>query len=229
MSDYPSLAQRVLAEFLGTLLFVAVGAGSAVASQSVGAAGGSSLLVAGLANGVGLAVAISATMGVSGGHLNPAVTLGLVAGGKAKRSDAVPYIVAQVAGATLACVLLVYSLPQPLGNAAHWGAPSVSGVSVAQAALLEAAMTFFLVFAVYGTVVDERAPKVAGFGVGLFVLTAVLAIGPFTGAAMNPARATGPMLAGLFFPGYWYIYWLGPAAGGVLAGAVQRLLQRKQV
>jgi aquaporin TIP len=228
MSGNPSLAQRALAEFLGTFLFVAVGAGSAVAFQSLGAPGGSSLVVAGLANGIGLGVAISATMGISGGHLNPAVTVGLLVGKKARGSDVLPYIVAQVLGATFACFLLVSTLPQNLGSAVHWGAPAIAGVSVAQGALLEAAMTFFLVFTVYGTIVDARAPKIAGFGVGLFVLAAVLAIGPFTGAAMNPARATGPMVAGLFFPGYWYLYWAGPLAGGIIAGAVQRFIERKQ-
>ncbi|MDG6908641.1 MAG: aquaporin, partial [Nitrososphaerota archaeon] len=88
-------------------------------------------------------------------------------------------------------------------------------------------MTFFLVLAVYGTIVDSRAPKIAGFGVGLAVLTDVLAGGPFTGAAMNPARAMGPMIAGLFFPSYWYVYWVGPLLGGILAGLVYHYVLEK--
>jgi len=85
---------------------------------------------------------------------------------------------------------------------------------------LELVLTFFLILAVYGTIVDRRAPKIAGFGVGLVVVADVLTGGPFTGAAMNPARATGPMLASLTFPSYWYAYWIGPVIGGVLAGLV---------
>ena len=93
-------------------------------------------------------------------------------------------------------------------------------------------MTFLLVTAVYGTIVDKRAPKIAGFGVGLIVLADVLVGGPFTGAAMNPARAMGPMIAGLVtgvsFPSYWYIYWVGPLIGAILAGLLySRVLEDK--
>ena len=85
-------------------------------------------------------------------------------------------------------------------------------------------MTFILVLAVYGTIVDKRAPKIAGFGVGLIVVADVLAGGPFTGAAMNPARVMGPMIASLSFPSYWYIYWIGPIIGGALAGLIYSLI-----
>ena len=222
MSNSVSLSQKLSAEVLGTFIFVFVGAGSAVASRYIGITDpGSALLVAALANGVGLGVGISTTMAVSGGALNPAVAIGLWVGGKLPAREVVPYIVAEILGAAIAGGLLVAVAPQAIGNAVHWGAPGLSSAtSVAQGLLFELIMTFFLVLAVYGTAVDARAPKIAGFGIGLLVLADVLVGGPFTGAAMNPARAMGPMIAGLYFPSYWYIYWIGPVAGGILAGLV---------
>ena len=229
MSDDVVLYRRVAAEILGTFLFVFVGAGSAVATQYLGVSdAGSSILIAALANGLGLAIGISITMGVSGGVLNPAVTLALLLGRKIRGRDAVPYIIAQLVGATLAGILLIAASPSSVGTAAHWGAPTLSNdISVAQGTLFELVMTFLLVLAVFGTIVDKRAPKIGGFGVGLIVLADVLTGGPFTGAAMNPARAMGPMIASLSFPSYWYIYWVGPIIGAALAGLIySRLIER---
>jgi MIP family channel proteins len=236
LSNEPDLARRYVAELLGTFLFVFVGAGSAVATQYLFTAydASGSLLVAAVANGLGLAIGISITMGISGGHLNPAVTIGLLIGKKAKAKDVIPYWVAQLVGAIIAGLLLVSVLPSDTGKAVSWGAPvlATNVISVAQGTVFELAMTFFLVMAVYGTIVDKRAPKIAGFGVGLTVLADVLVGGPFTGAAMNPARAMGPMIAGLVtgvsFPSYWYIYWVGPIIGAALAGLVySRVLEDK--
>src|SRR5215467_10605015 len=114
MSSEISLRRRLVAEFLGTFLFVFVGAGSAVATNVLGFSNpGASLLIAAFANGLGLSVAISITMGISGGVLNPAVTLGLFLGKKLKGKDVVPYIVAQLVGATLAAAVLIASVPSP--------------------------------------------------------------------------------------------------------------------
>ena len=228
MSSEPTIAKRCAAELLGTFMFVFVGAGSAVASGY--AFNTDSLLVAAFANGIGLAVGITATMAISGGHLNPAVTVGLVLGKKAKARDVIPYILAQLVGATIAGLALVSLLPSDTGKAVNWGAPSLApGVTTAtEGTIIELVMTFFLVLSVYGTIVDKRAPKIGGFGVGLIVLADVLVGGPFTGAAMNPARAMGPMIASLTFPSYWYIYWIGPVIGAALAGLVySRVLEDK--
>ena len=228
MSSEPIIAKRCVAELLGTFMFVFVGAGSAVASEY--AFNSSGLLVAAFANGIGLAVSISVTMAISGGQLNPAVTIGLLLGKKVKATDVIPYILAQLVGATIAGLALISLLPSDTGKAVSWGAPSLaSGVTTAtEGTAIELIMTFFLVLAVYGTIVDKRAPKIAGFGVGLIVLADVLVGGPFTGAAMNPARAMGPMIASLTFPSYWYIYWIGPVIGAALAGLVySRILENK--
>lgn len=210
------------AEFFGVFIFVFVGAGSAVATQFLGVSNpGSGLIIAALANGIGLGVAISSTMAISGGALNPAVVVGLWVGKKLPTREVIPYIVAELLGATLAAGMLIAAAPSAIGKAVHWGSPTLaSAINSWQGMLFELAMTFFLVFVVYGTAVDGRAPKIAGLGIGLLVVADVLVGGPFTGAAMNPARAMGPMIAGLFFPGYWWIYWVGPIFGGILAGLV---------
>jgi MIP family channel proteins len=196
----------------------------AVATKSFGFADPTaSLLIAALANGLGLAVAVTATMAIYGGSLNPAVTVGLLFGGKIGWKEVVPYILAELAGATLAGFALVASLPSTFGAAVNWGAPTLSGsVTVGQGILLELLMTFVLMFAVLGTAVDPRAPKIGGFGIGIAVLVSVLVGGPFTGAALNPARAMGPMIAGGFLPSYWYVYWAGPLAGAILASVIYR-------
>jgi aquaporin TIP len=218
------MSRRVGAEFLGTFAFVLVGAGSSVATKALGVSDpAASLLIAASANGLGLAVAVSATMAISGGSLNPAVTLALFVAKKLSARDVVPYIIAEIAGATLAGLALIASLPQTLGSAVSWGAPMLSpALSATQGTLLELIMTVFLVVAIFGTAVSPRAPKVGGFGIGIAVLVDILLGGPFTGAAMNPARAMGPMLAGSFLPPYWYIYWVGPVAGALIVGALYR-------
>ncbi len=217
-----SLSRRLTAEFLGTFVFVLVGAGSAVGTRALGVSDpASSLLIAALANGLGLAVAVSATMGTSGGSLNPAISLALFAARKLRARDVVPYIVAEVAGGTLAAFALVASHPASVGDAAGWGAPTLaSSMSAWQGTLLELLMTVFLAVAVFWTAVSPRAPKVGGFGIGLALVADVLFGGPLTGAAMNPARAIGPMLAGAFIPSYWYIYWVGPVVGALLVGVL---------
>jgi aquaporin TIP len=220
----PSLSKKLAAEAVGTFMFVLVGAGSAVASGTLlNGNSASLLLVAALANGLGLAVAVSATMGVSGGALNPAVVVGLWVGNRLPAREVVPYILAEMVGAIAAGLALVASLPSSLGSAVQWGSPTLSALlSSWQGIALEALLTFVLVIAVYGTAVDPRAPRIGGLGIGLAVLADVLLGGTLTGAAMNPARAYGPMIAGQFYPGYWYIYAVGPVLGALVAGLVYR-------
>jgi aquaporin Z len=218
------LSKKLAAELIGTFVFVFIGAGSALGTASLASPNsGSTVLVSALANGLGLAMAVSATMKVSGGVLNPAVVLGLWAGKKLPAKDVLPYILAELAGASGAGLALVASFPSTLGSAVQWGAPTLNGVlSTWQGISIEALLTFVLVIAVYGTAVDAKAPHIAGLGIGLAVVADVLVAGNLTGAAMNPARAFGPMIAGGFYPNYWYVYAVGPAIGAVVAGLVYR-------
>jgi MIP family channel proteins len=221
-----ALSKKLAAEAIGTFVFVMVGAGSAVGTVSLASPGsGAGLLIAALGNGLGLAVAVSATLYVSGGVLNPAVTLGLWVGGKLKTRDVVPYIVAQMVGAVAAGLVLVAAFPSSLGSPVEWGSPTLNAVlSSWQGIVIEALMTFFLVIAIYGTAVDSRAPHIGGLGIGLAVVADVLVAGNLTGAAMNPARAYGPMIAAGFYPAYWYIYIIGPLVGAIAAGLVYHYL-----
>ncbi len=226
MSAAPALPRKLAAEFVGTFVFVLVGAGSAVGYASLGPASpGTGLLVAAFANGLGLAVAVSATLGISGGALNPAVALGLWVGKKLPSRDVVPYMAAELLGAILAGIALTAAFPSTMGDLVRWGAPTLNNaISSGQGIAIEALLTFVLVIAVYGTAVDPRAPKIGGLGIGLALLADVLVGGNLTGAALNPARAYGPMIAGGFYPGYWYVYLVGPMIGAVLAGLAYRYL-----
>jgi aquaporin Z len=226
LSVSPTLAKKLAAEGIGTFMFVLVGAGSAVGAGALLNPNSASLLLVGaLANGLGLAMAVSATLGISGGVLNPAVAVGLWVGRKLPAKEVVPYILVELVGAIGAGLALVAVFPSSWGTAAQWGSPTLSGVlSIGQGIGIEALLTFVLVMAIYGTAVDSRAPHIGGLGIGLAVLADVLVGGNLTGAAMNPARAYGPMLAGGFYPGYWYIYLVGPVIGAIVAGLVYRYL-----
>jgi MIP family channel proteins len=234
MSETSSLGKRALAEFIGTYMFVFVGAGSAIgAFVAFGNMNpGLALLIAALGNGVGLGISISATLGVSGGALNPAVTIGLLVGGKLPPRDIIPYIVAEVAGAILAAFSLVVFAPFAAGKSVNWGAPAIGGgESVAGAFAMEAIMTFFLVFVVYGTIVESKGQQLAGLAVGLLVLVDVFIGGPLTGAAMNPARATGPLIVASIYSSVnnamWFIDWIAPIIGAIIAGLAWRALKLK--
>jgi MIP family channel proteins len=230
LSETPSLEKRMLAEFIGTYMFVFVGAGSAVGSfVAFGFTDpGVGLLIAALGNGVGLGVAISATLGISGGALNPAVAIGLLVGGKLPPKDVIGYIVSEVIGAILAAFSLVAVSPLAYGNSVSWGAPVLSNLeSVSGGFAMELILTFFLVFVVYGTIVESRSQQLAGLAVGLLVLVDVFIGGPLTGAAMNPARATGPLIAAAIFSKtgsatIWIIDWTAPFIGAIIAGFAWR-------
>lgn len=203
------------AEFVGTFFLVFCGVGAIV--TDIYRAGTVGLLGIAIAHGVALAIGISATMNVSGGHLNPAVTLGLLSIGRTDAKTAVGYILAQLAGACLAVLAIKGLYPEQAGAIAGYGAPRLANdVTTVQGIVIEAILTFMLAFAVMGTAVDARAPKIGGFGVGLIVMCGILAGGQMTGGAMNPARAFGSMLVGWQWTGA-LIYWIGPILGAVVA------------
>lgn len=211
----PSLLRRSLAEMLGTFALVFIGVGSVAAKYYPDANYG--LFGIAMAHGIVLSVMITATMAISGGHLNPAVSLGLLVARRTTARTAGAYIVAQLAGAVIGALAVKAIFPLGVTRPIALGTPAIAGnVQLSQAIGLEAILTFFLVSAVFGTCVNSEGPKVGGFGVGLVVLFGVLVGGPLTGAAMNPARAFGPALVA----GQWVahgVYWVGPILGGVLA------------
>jgi MIP family channel proteins len=209
--------QKAVAEFIGTFALTFIGAGAVIMAAS-----GGGLLGVALASGIVLAVMVSILAHISGAHFNPAVTASVWVTGNIKTMLAGVYVVVQLAGAIVAGLLLRELYPEASWRAANLGAPGLgSAVSAGRGVLLEAVLTFFLVFTVYGTAVDDRGPfsKIAGLPIGFVLIFDILAGGPLTGAAMNPARALGPMLAGGHWTDWW-VYWIGPIGGGIVAAAV---------
>jgi MIP family channel proteins len=211
----PSLFRRSLAEALGTFALVFIGTGAVITKYYPDANYG--VLGVAVAHALVLSVMVTATMSISGGHLNPAVTLGLLSARRTTVQTAGAYILAQLVGAVLASLVIRVIYPVAVWRAASLGTPTIAGsITLPQALIVEAVLTFFLVSAVFGTCVNPEAPKVGGFGVGLVLLFDIIMGGPLTGAAMNPARAFGPALVSGQWVGH-LIYWVGPIAGGVLA------------
>jgi MIP family channel proteins len=214
----PSLARRALAEIYGTFALVFFGCGAVVMDSFPGGRYGTFGIS--MVFGIVLAVAVTTTMPISGGHLNPAVTTGLLVARRISAADAFVYIVAQLAAACLAIVALKAIVPGSVGNLVSWGTPLMSSrITFGQAIALEAIMTFFLMGAVMGTAVAKNAHKVGGFAIGLTAFFGIMISAPLTGGALNPARAFGPAIMSGTMTGH-AAYWIGPMLGAVLAAGL---------
>lgn len=212
--------KALVAEFISTFALVFVGVGAIAVDNMTG--GKSGLVGIALAHGLIIAVMVSATMAISGGHVNPAVTIGAWVAGKIDTTNAIGYVIAQCLGAVVAAFLIKLAVPVDVLSAVAMGTPALgNGVTVGQGLLTEIILTFFLMFAVYGTAIDRRAPKTGGLFIGLTVTLDILMGGPISGAAMNPARHLGPALMGGPTEHIW-LYWLGPVVGAVLAALVYK-------
>lgn len=207
--------KALIAEFIGTFALIFIGVGAIAGNHISG--GQTGLTGIALAHGLAIAVMVTATAAVSGGHLNPAVTIGLLTAGKIDKVNAAGYVLAQCLGAITAAGLIKLCIPAVVLTAVGMGTPNLSeGISVSMGLITEIILTFFLVFVVYGSAVDKRAPKMGGLFIGLTVTLDILMGGPITGAAMNPARHLGPALLGGGLQ-YLWLYWVGPVIGGILA------------
>jgi aquaporin Z len=217
MLDREYLRRGVL-EFVGVfaLIFIAAG-GAAYARSPIDLA---------FANGLVIAVMVSAAGPISGGHINPAVTLGFLVTRRMTPLLAVVYWIAQFGGAVLAALLLKWVIPNGAESASNLGVPALgSGIGSGQAVVIEAVLTFFLVWVVFATAVDPRGTfkQVAGLAIGFVIAFDVLMAYGLTGGAMNPARAFGPQLAGNHWAHGW-VWYVGPFAGGVIAASLYELL-----
>lgn len=211
---------KYIAEFFGTFTLIFIGVGAIAADYATDGALG--LTGIAFAHGLAIAVMVSATAAVSGGHLNPAVTCGALAAGKIAAPTAVKYIVAQCLGAVFAAFMVKMAVPSVWLDAVGMGTPAVGeGVTVGQALIMEIVLTFIFMFVVYGTAIDARAPKMAGLFIGLTIALDIMAGGPVSGGAMNPARHLGPALMGGGLQNIW-IYWVGPILGAVVAALVYK-------
>ncbi len=227
-----SKPQKFFAEFAGTFALIFFGAGSICADQLLKSTNQGSLGLLGIAVAHGLAIGImvSAVGHISGGHLNPAVTIGFWVTRRISTFGALLYWVSQLAGAIAAAYLLRAVIPDDTWRAVALGTPDLArDFSRTAGMVVEGVMTFFLVFVVFATAADERGAfgKIAGFAIGLTITMDILMGGPLTGAAMNPARAFGPALAAQHWVNHG-VYWVGPLLGGVVAGWLYDTLYLKK-
>jgi aquaporin TIP len=208
-------SRRAVAEFIGTFTLIFIGGGAGIVT-------GNDIVAVALANGLAIGIMVSNLGHISGGHFNPAITAAFVATRRIAAPLAVVYWIAQLAGGIIAAVILRWLLHKP----AFLGAvPHVAHIGVGRGLVVEMILTFFLVWAVFATAVDPRGAfkSIAGLAIGLTITIDVFMGGPLTGAAMNPARAFGPEVAGNFWAQGW-IYWVGPVVGALVAGLVYDFL-----
>ena len=209
--------RRGFAEFIGAFALTFVGAGSGIYGNLVGSA---------FAHGLVIAVMVSSLGFISGGHFNPAVTLGFLVTRRIAPALAVWYWLVQFGGAALAALLLKWVLPTSIESQTGIGAPTLyrdltSGAGV----VTEAVLTFFLVWVIFATAVDPRGTfkQIAGLAIGFTITLDILMAGGLTGGAMNPARAFGPQLVGNHWAHFW-VWYVGPGAGAVIAASLYELL-----
>jgi MIP family channel proteins len=219
-----------VAEFVGTFILVfAITATAIAAALNHPIAGGAfGSLALPLVNGIVLAALVAGLGHVSGAHFNPAVTIAMAAIGRFPWRQVPGFVLVQLAGGVLAGLATWAIGGGAARTVAHLGANAPApGVSNGQALLAEALITFVLVFVVTAVATDSRVPAgVAPFAVGSALAAAVFIGGPLTGAAVNPARALGPMIAAGSFTGWW-IFLLGPVVGGLVAAVLyDRLIRR---
>lgn len=213
--------RHAVAEFIG--IFALVFVGGAAIMTTTNAVPGVGLLVVAVAHGVILAVMVSALMRISG-HFNPAVTLAFLATRRIEPVMAGVYIVAQLLGAMIAAYVLKMTFPAEVFDAVKGGGQAISiDITGAQAFGLEAIGTFLMMWVVFGTAVDRSAPRMGGTAIGLVVTADILAIGPLTGASLNPARSFGPAVVTGIFEGQ-VIYWLAPITGAIAAAFLYDML-----
>ena len=210
-----SISRKMAAEFIGTFGLIFFGGGAA--------AMGYPLIDVALANGLAIMIAAYVFGDISGGVVNPAVTLGGAIAGKIGWKDAGLYMVAQVGGGIAAGYVLLVVLG---GSTGHLGATTIntSLVSVSGGFILEALGTFFLTTTALYTAMSGRTGNAAPLAIGFTLVMAVTFMGPLTGASLNPARTLGPAVAGVYFPHIW-VYLVATPLGGLIAGLLYNFMQ----
>ncbi len=198
--------KNLIAEFIGTFALIFIGAGA----LAIGEGG---LVGVALAHGLVIVVFAYAYGHISGTHINPAVTLGLLIAGEIQFVAAVGYWVVQFLGGILGAVLLNVLLPNP----SDLGVTILSeNVGVGQGLVVEIVLTFFLVNTIFNTAVSGKAGNFAGLAIGLTLVLCILMGGPLTRASLNPARTLGPAIVSGNYADIW-LYFVGPCVGAIFA------------
>jgi aquaporin Z len=229
-----SLSKKLGAEFLGTFWLVFGGTGSAVLAAAFPEVGIGFVGVA-LAFGLTVLTMVYAVGNISGGHFNPAVSIGLWAGGKFDAKDLFPYIIVQVLGAIAGSALLYYIASGAAGfslsdgfAANGYGEHSPGGYSMGSGFAMEVVMTFMFIFIILGAISKKAPAGFAGIAIGLALTLIHLVSIPVTNTSVNPARSTGPAL----FVGDWaldqlWMFWLAPIIGALIAGFVWKWFEKE--
>jgi aquaporin TIP len=217
--DDRDLIRQAVVEFIGPFALVFIGVGAIISTA------GDNLVAIALAHGLAIGLMVASAGHISGGVYNPALTIGLLVTGRLPGSRALMYIVAQLAGAVVASLALKAIFDGSQIDAVGLGVPIVAERYEVSAGLLaEIIGTFLLMYAVFGTAVDQRGAKaIAPLVIGLVITIDILAFGAVTGAAVNPARSFGPALVQGIWTDFW-VYWVGPTIGAVLAALLHHHL-----
>lgn len=214
--------QAAIAEFIATFSFVFLASGAVVVAINMVGQGDltvSTLILIALAHGLAITILVACTGRVSGGHINPAVTISMMATKKMGLSKGLMYVIAQLLGATIGSYLLMIIIPETIQG--NLGAHALAAnIDPATGLVIEILLTFFLVFVIFATAVDPKGvSQLAPLAIGSVVMVDILMGGPLTGASMNPARSFGPALVSGQWLDHW-IYWLGPIIGGIVAATL---------
>jgi MIP family channel proteins len=222
----PDALRRGTAEFIGTFALVFIGCGAILAAGPTPEPG---LVGVAFAFGLAVAVMVSAVGHISGGHFNPAITLGFLVTGRLHPLLTVVYWIAQFAGAIAAAALLRWFFND--ATEGNLGSPVLNPAIEPEVGLIiEAILTFFLVWVFFATAADPRGTfkSIAGLAIGFTITMGILMGGSLTGGAMNPARALGPELLSNTWDDFW-IWYVGPLAGGVIAAVAYEVLYLRPV
>lgn len=198
--------KNLVAEFIGTFALIFIGAGALAITQA-------NLVGVALAHGLVIVAFAYAYGHISGTHINPAVTLGLLIAGEIEFVTAIGYWIVQFLGGILGAVVLNAVLPNP----GDLGVTILAeGVTPVQGVVVEIVLTFFLVNTIFNTAVSGKAGNFAGLAIGLTLVLAILMGGPLTRASLNPARTLGPAIVSGNYADLW-LYFVGPCVGAILA------------
>lgn len=233
------LSTKFFAELIGTFALVLFGTGAAVVAGMDTAAGlhGVGLLGIAIAFGVSVVVMCYAIGGITGCHINPAITVAMLVAGKIKATEAVGYIVAQFIGAAIASFILMqiqkgmpgFEMGEWALGANGWGEGYQNAYNTTSAFLTETVLTFLFLFAIFGATSKWGNSTMAGLAIGLTLVLIHLVAIPITGTSVNPARSFGPAIfaGGMALQQLW-LFLVAPLVGGILAAVVWGLLDKKQ-
>ncbi|MDI9639646.1 aquaporin [Kamptonema cortianum] len=207
----------LLAEFIGVFGLCLIGI---IAIHNLGSQDGGLIGIA-LAHGLIITVLVAAYAAVSGAHFNPAVSFGMLLAKKISGAEFFAYVISQIAGGVVGSVVAMTALGK---EAVIAGTPALGAATTGTTGLIvEIIGTFFLVGVIFAVAVDKRSPGNAPMFIGLTIVACILAFGPLSGCAINPARYLGPALVGGMSPNAW-VWLVGPILGGAIASLAYTLV-----